>query len=243
MWVAAALLGCLTPKYVETTEKEEPCEESTWYRDDDGDGYGDSAFATEACEEPAGWVALGDDCDDDDEQYFEQCPGEDCAFLEEFVPSNSEDTADDDDELTRSYYACTEPMGWQDARQRCFNAFSGDLLNMGVEGEFEVVIDAAHRMGLGEQEGWWVGLKQESTAPSIDFGWFWVGTEGWPPNGDLNNGGIWLPGDPDNAGIEENQGGASDEDVAALAFREERWGVVDLHAEQELPYLCEVVED
>ena len=172
MWVAIALTGCLTPKYVETTEKEDPCVESTWYRDDDGDGWGDSTFATESCDQPDGWVDVGDDCDDSDDRYFEQCPGEDCALLEEFVPAVPDDTAEDQ-EPSRIYYACTQPKGWQDARQTCFNAFSGDLLNMGVDGEFDAVVDAAHRMGLGEEEGWWVGLKQETTAPSIDFGWFW----------------------------------------------------------------------
>jgi hypothetical protein len=38
---------------------------STWYVDDDGDGFGDSSASTaEACDAPSGWTAIGGDCDD-----------------------------------------------------------------------------------------------------------------------------------------------------------------------------------
>ena len=36
---------------------------TTYYRDDDGDGYGDSDSSVEACDPPAGFVAMGGDCD------------------------------------------------------------------------------------------------------------------------------------------------------------------------------------
>ena len=39
--------------------------EFPWYRDFDGDGYGDETFLMDACEPAAGFVASGDDCDDD----------------------------------------------------------------------------------------------------------------------------------------------------------------------------------
>jgi hypothetical protein len=37
---------------------------STWYRDGDGDGYGDAGDETEACQPSAGWVDDAGDCDD-----------------------------------------------------------------------------------------------------------------------------------------------------------------------------------
>jgi MYXO-CTERM domain-containing protein len=37
---------------------------STWYADEDGDGYGDASSTDVACDEPTGYVANADDCDD-----------------------------------------------------------------------------------------------------------------------------------------------------------------------------------
>ena len=36
----------------------------TWYRDADADGYGDSAGTQAACDQPSGYVAIANDCDD-----------------------------------------------------------------------------------------------------------------------------------------------------------------------------------
>lgn len=38
---------------------------TTFYADSDGDGYGNAAITTEACEAPAGYVANNTDCDDE----------------------------------------------------------------------------------------------------------------------------------------------------------------------------------
>jgi predicted outer membrane repeat protein len=37
---------------------------TSWYADEDGDGYGDDASETEACEPPSGYIPVGGDCDD-----------------------------------------------------------------------------------------------------------------------------------------------------------------------------------
>lgn len=40
---------------------------ATWYRDEDGDGYGRSTTTAEDCDAPAGYVDNDDDCDDNDD--------------------------------------------------------------------------------------------------------------------------------------------------------------------------------
>ena len=45
---------------------EDATDQGTWYADDDGDGYGDAADATTACDAPSGTVTDASDCDDSD---------------------------------------------------------------------------------------------------------------------------------------------------------------------------------
>jgi hypothetical protein len=47
---------------------------SDWYSDEDGDGYGDPATATAACEAPPATVADGRDCDDADNTTYPTAP-------------------------------------------------------------------------------------------------------------------------------------------------------------------------
>jgi len=60
---------------------------TTWYADDDGDGYGDAATSAEACDPPIGYVADDSDCNDTDASVNpaadEVCGGgdEDCDGL------------------------------------------------------------------------------------------------------------------------------------------------------------------
>ncbi len=67
-------------------------DESTWYRDSDGDGYGDDGDWKTSCQAPSGYVAAGGDCDDGDPAIqpgaLEACDGLD----------NDCDGATDDDD-------------------------------------------------------------------------------------------------------------------------------------------------
>ncbi len=62
------------------------CILSSWFLDDDGDGFGDPGRGVEACEAPAEHVEDNTDCDDDDDSVYpgaaEPCggPDTDCDF-------------------------------------------------------------------------------------------------------------------------------------------------------------------
>jgi hypothetical protein len=47
---------------------------STWYDDEDGDGFGDGASPLEDCDPGDGWVENSDDCDDDDAAVHPEAP-------------------------------------------------------------------------------------------------------------------------------------------------------------------------
>jgi len=82
----------------------------TWYADADGDGFGDAASETTACQAPAGYAPNDDDCDDADASAHpggtEVCDGADNDC------NASTDGAEAVDALT--WYADTDLDGWGD---------------------------------------------------------------------------------------------------------------------------------
>ena len=71
------------------TDEAQAVDAGTWHADDDGDGFGDPQDAQTACEQPAGTVEDGSDCDDGDAavnpQATEVCNGadDDCEGSED----------------------------------------------------------------------------------------------------------------------------------------------------------------
>ena len=49
-----------------TADNSDSSDSTTWYADEDGDGYGDSTSTTTACSQPSGFVGNTGDCDDDE---------------------------------------------------------------------------------------------------------------------------------------------------------------------------------
>ncbi len=104
--------------------------DGTWYRDVDGDGFGDNADTQTACAAPTGYVASSDDCDDGDIDVF---PGADelCDALDHDCDGDSTAGATD----TTSYWldadgdgvggnvvsqdACSAPPGFEESSDDC----------------------------------------------------------------------------------------------------------------------------
>ncbi len=78
-----------------------------WFRDGDGDGYGDSATTSAACSAPLGYVATSSDCDDRDAFVYpgatEQCDG---------VDDDCDGSIDEG--VTSTYYADVDGDGYGD---------------------------------------------------------------------------------------------------------------------------------
>ena len=98
---------------------------STWFLDQDGDGYGDPAVTTDACSAPSGYVADATDCDDGSNSISPGAP-ELCNGVDDDCDG---DTDEDDATDAVSWYEDADGDGWGDdstARTGC-SALSGEV--------------------------------------------------------------------------------------------------------------------
>ncbi len=101
---------------------------TTWYGDSDGDGHGGQQYQQEACENPAGFVANSDDCDDlaptSHPGAVETCDlsDNDCdGAVDEGVQLTwyADSDADGFGDASSSMDACTQPPGYQSNGNDC----------------------------------------------------------------------------------------------------------------------------
>jgi hypothetical protein len=78
---------------------------STWYTDSDGDGYGDDALTSQACEQPTGASALAGDCDDTSADWNPAAVESDCTDPNDYNCDGSVGYTDADGD---GYAACSE---------------------------------------------------------------------------------------------------------------------------------------
>ncbi len=85
-------------------------DESAWYADTDGDGYGDAASTQYACSQPSGYVSDSSDCDDGDGSVS---PG--AAELCNGADDDCDGTIDEDDAVdAATWYADVDGDGYGD---------------------------------------------------------------------------------------------------------------------------------
>jgi hypothetical protein len=109
-------------------EIDEGVTKTTFYRDADGDGYGNATVTTEACEAPSGYVATAGDCNDNDAAVHpgatEMCNGidDDCdGQVDEGVQQTFYQDADGDGygNAAATSEACQAPAGYVSNRSDC----------------------------------------------------------------------------------------------------------------------------
>ncbi len=94
-----------------SVDEDDAVDVSTWYADDDGDGFGDAASSDIDCDQPSGHVGDDTDCDDSDDTQHpgadELCNGED---------DDCDGSVDEDDAVDVStWYADGDGDGFGDA--------------------------------------------------------------------------------------------------------------------------------
>jgi hypothetical protein len=91
---------------------DDPTDGATYYADLDGDGYGDPAAASVACEQPEQYVEDATDCDDTDPLTY---PG--ATEFCDLEDNDCDGTADEEATDPRTYYLDSDADGYGDATQ------------------------------------------------------------------------------------------------------------------------------
>ncbi|MDQ3033861.1 MAG: MopE-related protein, partial [Myxococcota bacterium] len=123
----------------------------TWYRDGDGDGFGDPMATTSACAPPAGHVLIGLDCDDGDATVHpaaaELCNArdDDCNGRADFRVARGD--YEDDDHDGRPDVECAEDPVLADCDDRNPDVRPGapEILD-GVDNDCDAIADDVCRM-------------------------------------------------------------------------------------------------
>lgn len=172
----------------------------TWYADADGDGYGDPATATEACEAPATtWTNRADDCDDGDataspggtevayDGVDQDCSGADLVDVDGDGHSGAAVGGDDCDDGDPEVFPGAAETAYDGVDQDCSGADSDDLDGDGFAGMPSGGADCDDADGAvfpGATESWANGYTDNDCdgdpgAATLEYGdGAWVGGEG-----------------------------------------------------------------
>jgi len=116
-----------------TVDEDDASDASTWYADNDADGYGNASSSANACVQPSGYVSDATDCDDHDDDVHpyasETCDGddEDCdGSIDEEATDMDTWYADGDGDgygdVGSTTEACSAPSGYVGDDDDCDDA-------------------------------------------------------------------------------------------------------------------------
>jgi hypothetical protein len=114
---------------------------TVWYADADGDGFGDDANSTVACDQPVGYVADNTDCDDDESSIF---PG-----ATEIANDGIDQDCDGQDLIV---VIDTDGDGVADNVDNCPNTANTDQADLDNDGIGDVCDDDADGDGIASAE-------------------------------------------------------------------------------------------
>jgi hypothetical protein len=106
---------------------------SAWYADLDGDGYGPDDSETLQCDAPAGYLAVGGDCNDASADFYPGAPETDCSDPNDYNCDGSVAYVDADGDL---WAACVEC----DDSDPAVNPAATELCN-GIDDDCDGVVD------------------------------------------------------------------------------------------------------
>jgi len=113
---------------------------STFYKDTDGDGFGDESASQLACSAPDGFVSESGDCDDAQASVFPGAPEDDCTDPVDYNCDGSTGYADLDGDGTPACDDCddTDPG---------VNPYAAEICNDGVDDNCDGTADEAGAVG------------------------------------------------------------------------------------------------
>ncbi len=149
------------------TDEDDAADASTWYADRDGDGFGDPARSSVACDQPTGQVADDSDCDDraaavnPDASELPNGVDDDCnGVVDDFPAEDCEDGADNDfDGLTD----CEDDDCIAECMEDCADGVDNDL-----DGVSDCLDDEC--WGVDSCE-WPYDMELETTVENTIFGY------------------------------------------------------------------------
>jgi hypothetical protein len=209
------------------------CREQAFFKDDDGDGFGDPDELVMACEQPDEHVANGDDCDDGNDDIHpdadEICDGKDndCdTHTDEFAADTNVDCEGCKMALYSGavYHFCPNDVKWADAKSAC--EARGAALADDETMDEHVWLVTQLPVASGP---WHIGGR----APNGDDMFVWLDGTPVPPPPDLR----WAPGRPVAGGGTNFMALVSGGNLDGWAGSNGGW--YDRAINDKEPYVCE----